>query len=100
MSQFRIDYIILNAGLLGSCFLRRVEFTDPRKGGQGSYHGKREGGGREREKKEEEEKEREVMQVVQFFMPSSMSPTLCGFIVCLIKRQGTFPFLLSLSLSL
>lgn len=56
--------------------------------------------GREREKKEEEEKEREVMQVVQFFMPSSMSPTLCGFIVCLIKRQGTFPFLLSLSLSL
>ena len=34
MSQFRIDYIILNAGLLGSCFLRRVEFTDPRNGGR------------------------------------------------------------------
>jgi hypothetical protein len=39
MSQFKPDWIILNAGLLGSC-----EFTGPKDKGQGSCHGKGERG--------------------------------------------------------
>jgi hypothetical protein len=45
MSQFKPDWNILKAGSLGSCS-QAGDFTGPKKGGQGSRHGEREGRGK------------------------------------------------------
>jgi hypothetical protein len=51
MSQFKPDYIILKAGLLGSCF-QVSKFTGPKGQGQGSLHGERVGAGRGRRERQ------------------------------------------------
>jgi hypothetical protein len=56
MSQFKPDYVILKAGLLGSCS-QVGKFICPKEGGQRSCHRERErGGGREKEEKAESRK--------------------------------------------
>lgn len=52
MSQFKPDYIISKAGLLGNCS-QVGEFTGPKDQGQGSHHRERgSGGGKRRREKE------------------------------------------------